>query len=241
MNVPRWCSDFTVDLQQVAYDSAEATPAPRVRTAVYRHHPPRERDRPAPRFAAGTTPLPSQMAVGATWNPAYARTVGQIAGTELDAMGINLLLGPALDVAQQPPAGRTLDLGVRHLRRRSGLGRPDGAGVHHRSARRQPGPDRGHRAEFPRSRAGRYAARTCKSRSCRAAWTNCASLIWYLLSPSPAERTARWPAPTGCNVPICAICDQVTRTSRARCAWTRSRPGSFSPWMNSRPGARTAW
>ncbi len=50
---------------------------------------------------SGTTPLPSEMALGATWNPAYAETVGQIAGQELRALGINMLLGPSLDVLEK--------------------------------------------------------------------------------------------------------------------------------------------
>jgi beta-N-acetylhexosaminidase len=50
------------------------------------------------------TPLPSQMALGATWNPELARKVGQIVGRELQAVGINLLLGPNLDVFDQSRA-----------------------------------------------------------------------------------------------------------------------------------------
>ena len=61
----------------------------------------------------GTTPLPSQMALGATWNPAYAETTGQVAGMELHAMGINMLLGPSLDVLESPLPGSAGDLGVR--------------------------------------------------------------------------------------------------------------------------------
>ena len=61
----------------------------------------------------GTTPLPSQMALGATWNPSYAETTGQVAGTELHAMGINMLLGPSLDVLESPLPESAGDLGVR--------------------------------------------------------------------------------------------------------------------------------
>src|SRR5690606_16851863 len=63
-------------------------------------------------IVVGTTPLPSSMALGATWNPESVRKVGQIAGSELSAMGINMLLDPALDVYQRLPTERTLDLGV---------------------------------------------------------------------------------------------------------------------------------
>lgn len=55
-----------------------------------------------PRTSAinGLTPLPSAMALGATWNPAHAAAVGEIVGRELAALGINMLLGPSLDVAE---------------------------------------------------------------------------------------------------------------------------------------------
>jgi len=61
----------------------------------------------------GMMPLPSEMAIGATWNPAYARTVGRIAGQELRALGVNMLLGPSLDVIETPRPASTGDLGVR--------------------------------------------------------------------------------------------------------------------------------
>ena len=61
----------------------------------------------------GTTPLPSEMALGATWNPAHAETVGQVVGQELHAMGVNMLLGPSLDVLEVPLSESAGDLGVR--------------------------------------------------------------------------------------------------------------------------------
>ncbi len=61
---------------------------------------------------SGTTPLPSPMALGATWNPANAEAIGQIVGAELNALGINLLLGPMLDVLDTPRPGSAADLGT---------------------------------------------------------------------------------------------------------------------------------
>lgn len=61
----------------------------------------------------GMTPIPSQMALGATWNPAYAETVGRIVGEELSTLGINMLLGPSLDVLETPHPTSAGDLGVR--------------------------------------------------------------------------------------------------------------------------------
>jgi len=68
---------------------------------------------PYTRITGGVTPLPSPMSVGATWSLQNARDVGRIVGQELSAMGINLLLGPVLDVLNDPrPAGRG-DMGTR--------------------------------------------------------------------------------------------------------------------------------
>ena len=61
----------------------------------------------------GFNPLPSNMAIGATWNPANAQAVGQVVGRELEAVGINLLLGPSLDVLDNPRPGGKGDLGTR--------------------------------------------------------------------------------------------------------------------------------
>ena len=51
---------------------------------------------------SGMTPLPGAMALGATWNPVYAQQAGLIVGQELTAIGINMLLGPSLDVLARP-------------------------------------------------------------------------------------------------------------------------------------------
>lgn len=59
------------------------------------------------------TPVPSQMAIGATWQPELARQVGMVLGQELSALGINLFLGPSLDVLDAPQTLGTGDLGVR--------------------------------------------------------------------------------------------------------------------------------
>ena len=59
------------------------------------------------------TSLPSLMAIGATFQPDLARQVGATAGRDLSALGINLLLGPSLDVLESPRKLGTGDLGVR--------------------------------------------------------------------------------------------------------------------------------
>ena len=50
----------------------------------------------------GLTPIPGAMAIGATWNTDMALSMGEITGTELSALGINLYVGPTLDVADDP-------------------------------------------------------------------------------------------------------------------------------------------
>lgn len=61
---------------------------------------------------SGLTELPSALAIGATWDPSQAESMGRIAGTELAAMGLNLLLGPSLDVLETPHP-ESADLGTR--------------------------------------------------------------------------------------------------------------------------------
>lgn len=68
---------------------------------------------PYTRIVGGTTSLPNAMAIGATWDLANARAVGQIAGLELAAMGVNLLLGPSVDVLSNPRPSGQGDIGTR--------------------------------------------------------------------------------------------------------------------------------
>jgi beta-N-acetylhexosaminidase len=59
------------------------------------------------------TNLPSEMTLGATWQPQLARDTGITLGRELSLIGINLYLGPSLDVLERPNPGTTGDLGAR--------------------------------------------------------------------------------------------------------------------------------
>ena len=61
----------------------------------------------------GMTTLPSEMAIGATWSTEYSQEVGGVIGSELSALGFNLILGPSLDVLEVPNAESGDDLGVR--------------------------------------------------------------------------------------------------------------------------------
>jgi beta-N-acetylhexosaminidase len=61
----------------------------------------------------GFSPVPNNMAIGATWEEAHAEAMGTIAGQELAAVGVNMLLGPSLDVLDNPRPGLKGDLGTR--------------------------------------------------------------------------------------------------------------------------------
>ncbi len=61
----------------------------------------------------GFTPVPNNMAIGATWKTEHARTVGYIVGQELATVGVNVLLGPSLDVLDNPRPAARGDLGTR--------------------------------------------------------------------------------------------------------------------------------
>ncbi len=61
----------------------------------------------------GLTPLPNAMAIGATWDPELAAQAGNVLGKELVALGVNLLLGPSLDVLETPQIEGASDLGTR--------------------------------------------------------------------------------------------------------------------------------
>ncbi|MGH2542899.1 MAG: glycoside hydrolase family 3 N-terminal domain-containing protein, partial [Ardenticatenaceae bacterium] len=68
---------------------------------------------PYTRITGGMTPLPSPMAIGATWNLELAHEVGRVTGQELSAAGVNLLLGPTVDVLSDPGSTSKGDLGTR--------------------------------------------------------------------------------------------------------------------------------
>jgi len=65
---------------------------------------------PPSTLVSGSSALPTQMAIGATWEPAIAETVGAVLGRELAALGVNLYLGPDLDVLYTPRPGDPADL-----------------------------------------------------------------------------------------------------------------------------------
>ncbi|MCA9875179.1 MAG: hypothetical protein KC441_16025 [Anaerolineales bacterium] len=61
----------------------------------------------------GLTAVPNNMAVGATWQPDNAKVIGKIVGRELSALGVNMLLGPSLDVLEDPVMAGDSAVGAR--------------------------------------------------------------------------------------------------------------------------------
>lgn len=68
---------------------------------------------PDNQIISGLTPIPSHMALGATWDPQLAENVGAILGGELSSLGINLIFGPSLDISDNPVMDGRDDLGVK--------------------------------------------------------------------------------------------------------------------------------
>lgn len=68
---------------------------------------------PYDQMLQGVTPLPNSMAIGATWKPELAQMVGEVLGRELETLGINLLIGPSLDVLETPKSDESSDLATR--------------------------------------------------------------------------------------------------------------------------------
>ena len=55
------------------------------------------------------TALPAPLALAATWDTELARRYGDVLGSEMRACGRNVMLGPAVDIARAPVAGRTFE------------------------------------------------------------------------------------------------------------------------------------
>jgi len=120
-DTPTQVATLVEQLQQVAWEATqpvtetfgegETSPGPFIPLFIAANH--EGNGMPYTGIVGGMTPLPSEMALGATWDPTHAETVGQIVGQELRTLGINMLLGPSLDVLETPRPESAGDLGVR--------------------------------------------------------------------------------------------------------------------------------
>jgi beta-N-acetylhexosaminidase len=68
---------------------------------------------PNDQILSGMTPLPNEMAIGATWKTENSMQVGSVLGKELAAIGFNFYIGPSLDVMESPNPSAHSDLGTR--------------------------------------------------------------------------------------------------------------------------------
>jgi beta-N-acetylhexosaminidase len=84
------------------------------------------------------TSIPNNMTIGATWQKEQAESVGRTVGSELGGAGINMLLGPVVDVLSSPRSGGNGDIGVRSFGGNPAwageLGRAYVRGIHEGSA-----------------------------------------------------------------------------------------------------------
>lgn len=107
-DTPRKMAELSNGLQTLALDANKANPVP-LFIAVSQ-----EGDGyPNTALRAGFTPLPSSMALGATWREGNSLAAGRIVGQELAAVGVNMLFGPSLDTLSTPGRAQSGDLGVR--------------------------------------------------------------------------------------------------------------------------------
>ncbi len=55
------------------------------------------------------TCFPPGVAMGATWNPALVRRIGEALGREARALDVDVILGPAINIKRSPLGGRTFE------------------------------------------------------------------------------------------------------------------------------------
>ncbi|MBE3000879.1 glycoside hydrolase family 3 C-terminal domain-containing protein [Nocardiopsis sp. HNM0947] len=55
------------------------------------------------------TCFPPAVGLGATWNPGLVRRVGRALGTEASSMGVDVLLGPGMNIKRSPLCGRNFE------------------------------------------------------------------------------------------------------------------------------------
>lgn len=113
-NTPVQVATLTNELQRRAYEGTRRTLAGEERfLPLFIAVDHEGDDYPTTHLLNRFTTVPSAMAIGATWEPGQAETVGRIVGRELAAVGVNMLLGPVLDVLETPRSGGRGDIGVR--------------------------------------------------------------------------------------------------------------------------------
>ena len=67
---------------------------------------------PGDQILSGLTKMPSQMAIGASWDLSLASRTGAVLGNELSLLGFNLFIGPNLDIIETENNEAAVSLGV---------------------------------------------------------------------------------------------------------------------------------
>ncbi len=102
------------DLQRVDWEGAQApTASPANYIPLFTGISQEGGGAPNDQILNGLTPLPSQMAIGATWDRSLAEQAGQVMGKELSTLGFNLYFGLSLDVLSTPSPSTSSDLNTR--------------------------------------------------------------------------------------------------------------------------------
>jgi beta-N-acetylhexosaminidase len=113
-DTPRQIAALTNGLQQRAYESSRRGDAAGEYFLPLLIATDNEGDLfPFTNVTNGYTAVPNNMTIGATWSKAHAQATGAIVGSELSAAGINMLLGPVVDVLDNPRSGGNGDIGIR--------------------------------------------------------------------------------------------------------------------------------
>jgi beta-N-acetylhexosaminidase len=112
--VARQVSQLTNELQKLAYQASSRTiDGAEVFVPLFIALEQEGNGYPHTQLRNGFTPILSNMAIGASWSEENARATGVIVGQELASVGVNMLLGPVVDVLGAPRSGEQGDLGVR--------------------------------------------------------------------------------------------------------------------------------
>ncbi len=102
---------LTNGLQRVAHEAAESSGGTFLPLFVALDH---EGDgSPRTHLRDGASPIPSAMTLGATWSLTDTQAVGELVGRELAVVGVNLLLGPVVDVLESPRPEGAGDINIR--------------------------------------------------------------------------------------------------------------------------------
>ena len=118
-NTPEQANQLITALQQAELTSVNKTANPTAGVAAHAYIPlfvgisQEGGGAPNDQILSGLTPIPDQMAIGATWDRSLAEQSGTVMGRELSALGFNFYLGLSLDVLTLPDPSVSSDMNTR--------------------------------------------------------------------------------------------------------------------------------